>query len=56
MSNELKKLIETAHQKEVKGDHLPNKEKVFLINRIRTEDNIDPDVSDKKIYDDYIIQ
>lgn len=55
MSPELKKKIEEAANREYNDDHLSESEKMALIEEIRREENIDPEVDSEEIYNDYVI-
>lgn len=55
MDNNLKSRIKTAIDREWNDDHLDELEKKVLCDMIRAGDNIDPEVPDEMIYDDYVI-
>lgn len=51
----LKELMYHASERELMDDHLSPEERKELVDKIRLSENIDEEVTDEVIYEDYII-
>lgn len=51
----LKELMYQASERELMDDHLSPEERKELVDKIRLAENIDEEVTDEDIYEDYII-
>lgn len=55
MNYSLQRKISAAAEREYEDDHLDEAEKMELIEEIREQENIDPEVDSEQIYNDYVI-